>query len=280
MRETINRLDVLQGLLRGAVTIKSVERRTFEPGWITPDEVIVTHRFILLLEGRMDYTVEGVTRRVETGDQVFAPAWCRREWKVPKRTGACRLLWCDFSSGAVTVPAVLSRRRLETWAAEVAAFEEMRQLAGTGAGRATELRLEGELKAALARFWTEAQAEEGASERGRAVHPEVGRALAWLETHYAEPGALEEFYRTVELSPNHFRVLFRRETSETVQSVLARLRLRRARYLVQETTLPMKHIAAETGFAEPLYFSKQYRKFWGRAATEDRAGGGGRKSEG
>ena len=271
----INRLEVLQGLLRAALPVKNVERREFAAGWITPDEVIVTHRFIILLEGRMDYTVEGVTRRVEAGEQVFAPAWCRRQWTVPKRGGVCRLLWCDFSSGGVTVPPVLCRRRPEALGAEVAVFEGMRGLAAGGReGRETALRLEGELKAALARFWTEAQAEGMESERSGATHPEVARALVWLEKHYAEPGALEDFYRTVELSPNHFRVLFRRETGGTVQGVLARLRLRRARYLVQETARPMKQIAAETGFAEPLYFSKQYRKFWGRAATEDRSGGG------
>ncbi|MFH1499433.1 MAG: helix-turn-helix domain-containing protein, partial [Verrucomicrobiota bacterium] len=105
-------------------------------------------------------------------------------------------------------------------------------------------------------------------------HPEVARALGWLERHFAEPDALEGFYRTVGLSPNHFRLLFRRHTGETVQEVLARLRLRRARYLVRETGWPMKRIAAETGFADPLYFSGQYRRFWGRTATEDRAGGG------
>lgn len=274
MGETINRLEVLQGLLRAPLAVKSMERRDFAGGWKTPDEVIVTHRFILIQEGGMDYTVEGMKRRVVAGEQVFAPAWCRRQWTVPRRAETCRLLWCDFSSGAVTVPPVLCRCRPEAWDAEVAAFEGMLALASGGTGRGTALRLEGELKAALARFWTEAQADGGESERNSAAHPEVVRALAWLEKHYAEPGALDDFYRTVTLSPNHFRLLFRRETGETVQAVLARLRLRRARYLVQETTLPMKQIAAETGHAEPLYFSRQYRKFWGRAATEDRAGGG------
>ncbi|MFA6288015.1 MAG: helix-turn-helix domain-containing protein [Opitutaceae bacterium] len=98
--------------------------------------------------------------------------------------------------------------------------------------------------------------------------------MAWLERHFAEADALGAFYRTVTLSPNHFRVLFKRQTGETVQAELARLRLRRARYLVQETAMPMKRIAAETGHADPLYFSVQYRRFWGRPATKDRMAGG------
>lgn len=274
MKEPINRLELLQALLRAPLQVTAVKNQVFPEKWLTPDEVIVTHRFLIIEEGRMDYTVEGVTRRLETGVQFFVPAWCRREWTVPPKSGGCRLRWCEFSSGAVAVPAVLCWRRPAVLRTEVAAFAEMQRLAGRPGVRESLLRLEGELKACLGRFWTEAQTDGGQSKHVEAVHPEVARAVAWLERHYAEPDALDAFYRTVELSANHFRLLFKRETGETVQAVLARLRLRRARYLVQETTMPMKRIAAETGFGDPLYFSNQYRKFWGCAATKDRSGGG------
>jgi transcriptional regulator GlxA family with amidase domain len=182
------------------------------------------------------------------------------------------LIWCEFSSGAVVVPPVLCWRKLQTAKTEVAMFKRMRVPTAEGT-RAVELRREGEVKAGLARFWSEAVTAGEAMTR-HATHPEVARAVAWLERHYANTDALEAFYLTVTLSPNHFRVLFKQQTGETVQEVLARLRLRRARYLVQETMLPMKQIAAETGFGDPLYFSAQYRRFWGRAATEDRRAGG------
>jgi AraC-like DNA-binding protein len=270
--EALNRLDVLQGLLRAALRITSVQLRAFPSKWITADEVIVTHRLLILREGTIDYTVDGRTRRLAAGMQFFVPAWCRREWVVPARAGGCRLLWCEFSSGPVDVPAWLCWRALESPSMEIAAFERMRVLAG-GGGHGATLSLEGELKACLARFWVNARTE--ATVAGVPdPHPEVARAMAWLERHFAEADALERFYRTVALSPNHFRLLFKRTTGETVQTVLARLRLRRARYLVQETSMPMKQIAAETGFADPLYFSLQYRRFWGRPATEDRRTGG------
>lgn len=270
MAETVDRMSVLEALLRVPLRITQARRQVFQAGWRAADEVIVTHRFILIEKGELDYTVEGRRRRLRAGAQIFVPAWCRREWTATAK--GCRLLWCEFSSGAVTVPPVLCRRGKNAAGAEKECFERLVVLFAEKEMREPVLEAEGELKAALARFWT--QAEGADAEAPTARHPEVARAVAWLERHYAEPDALEAFYRTVELSPNHFRLLFRRETGETVQAVLARLRLRRARYLVQETTLPMKRIAAETGFADPMYFSNQYRKFWGRAATEDRAGGG------
>jgi AraC-like DNA-binding protein len=272
MAEIVDRLEVLEALLRAPLRISKASRQAFPARWRVKDAVIVTHRFILLEEGELDYTVEGRPLRVRAGEQFFIPAWCRREWRATAK--GCRLLWCEFSSGAVTVPPVLCRREAGAGREERRSLERVLKLFGEGETRERMLEGEGELKAALARFWIAALAEGRGSGDARARHPEVARAVAWLERHYAEPDALEAFYRTVELSPNHFRLLFRREQGETVQAVLARLRLRRARYLVQETVLPMKRIAAETGFADPLYFSGQYRKFWGRAATEDRAGGG------
>lgn len=272
--EAINRLEVLQALLRAPLRVTGGRLQEFPPGARTPDEVIVTHRFLILLQGAIDYTVEGRTHRLEAGVQFFVPAWCRREWTVPKRSGACRLLWCEFSSGEVALPAVLCRRRLGPKGRERTAFEHICALGNRTDDRAAALEQEGELKACLARFWTAARVEDAVQQRAQVTHPEVARATAWLERHFAETDALEVFYRTVTLSPNHFRVLFKRQTGETVQAVLARLRLRRARYLVRETAMPMKRIAVETGHADPLYFSSQYRKFWGRPATEDRAGGG------
>lgn len=272
MAEIVDRLGVLEALLRAPLLITQARRQAFPARWQVEDAVIVTHRFIFLEEGALDYTVEGRRLRLKAGEQFFVPAWCRREWTAAR--SGCRLLWCEFSSGAVTVPPVLCRREAGAGREARKSFERIAELCAEGGTRERLLEGEGELKAALGRFWVAAWAHGGGGGEARARHPAVARAVAWLERHYAEPDALEAFYRTVELSPNHFRLLFRRETGETVQAVLARLRLRRARYLVQETALPMKRIAAETGFTDPLYFSNQYRKFWGRAATEDRRPGG------
>lgn len=247
MAETIDRLGVLQAMLRAPLGVTEVKRQGFHPDHQTVDEVIVTHRFIVIEHGGMDYAVDGVVSRVAAGEQFFVPAWSRREWRVARGGEGCRMSWCEFSSEAVSLPPVLCRR--------------------SPVGVSTEL-------AALARFWPEASAGGVAVSRRAEAHPEVVRAMAWLEKHFAEPDALERFYRTVALSPNHFRLLFRRHTGETVQGVLSRLRLRRARYLVRETSWPMKRIAIETGFADPLYFSSQYKRFWGRAASGDRAGVG------
>ena len=271
----MGRLDLLQGLLRAPLRVTAAKRQKFPAGWKTPDGIVVTHRFLIILAGAIDYTVEGRKRRLAAGVQFFVPAWCRREWTVPRRGGACRLLWVELSSGEMEVSPELVWRKPADLRRERATLDTIYQLVNTDdGGRGERLRVEGELKAMLARFWCEAETGGARPARNATMHPEVGRAVAWLERHFAEADALERFYETVALSPNHFRLLFKRQTGETVQAVLARLRLRRARYLVQETSRPLKQIAAETGHADPLYFSMQYRRFWGLPPSADRQAAG------
>ena len=137
-----------------------------------------------------------------------------------------------------------------------------------------QLVLEGELKASLSRFWLEASVVASHSARaqtpGQRVHPEVKAAITWLQTHYRQPNALEVFYRWLSLSPNHFRILFKKATGGTVQNYLLRLRQLRARFLAHESDLPLKQIAADVGYENPLFFSRQYRRFWGHPPSEDR----------
>jgi AraC-like DNA-binding protein len=238
------------------------------------DEVVVTHRFLLIREGGMDYTVEGKCLRLRAGAWFFVPAWCRREWSIPKASTGCRLLWCEFSSGAVEVPLQLYRQKRLAAHNEIAAFEALLRYGDLLQDESVALQAEGQLKALLASFWTAVRLELKDTDNVGNMHPELVRAVAWLEQNFARPDALDVFYHELKLSPNHFRLLFKQQRGETVQLLLMRLRLRRARYLVRETSQPLKWVAAETGFSDPLYFSKQYRKFWGRTATADRTGCG------
>lgn len=271
--ETVSPLDLLTALLRGPCRVTKVSAEKFSAGRRTSDEVIVTHRLILIVSGGMDYTVEGRTQRLGDGLVLWVPAWCRREWRVPAR-GRCELAWCEFATDPVATPPVLMVAK--KWGMEPAATLARMAALWPAKDRADALRLEAEAKRLAAEFWTRAEASAAPKDAREERHPEVRRAVAWLEANHARPDALELFYRELELSPNHFRLLFRTETGETVQAMLMRLRMRRARYLAVETTRPMKAIAAECGFDDPLYFSASYRRFWGRSPSVDR---GARRAE-
>lgn len=258
---------MLRALLRGPCLVTNVDRKRFAAGHGTPDQVVVSHRLVAVVGGGLDYTIEGRRKRLVAGNWLWVPAWCRRRWTAGR--GGCELNWCEFTTDPVTVPAGF--HLVESAGAEARTRLAFMVEQWTGRDAWASLVLEAEVKRLAAEFWSHAGGENTAL--GPAGHPEVRRAVAWLEGHYASPDALEVFYRGLGLSPNHFRLLFRRQTGETVQAMLARLRLRRARYLVTETALSVKEIAAECGFDDPLYFSLHYRRFWGRPPSADRGGG-------
>lgn len=282
-------LGVLREFLTTSLRLTHVEARSVPQGYRSKDEVIATCRFILLLDGSMNYQVDGGTLRLTAGMQVLVPAWTRQRWSAPK-PGGCSLLWIEFAADEVAEepdgPLVAERQEAaleEGSLRQMLALWPHERLPHGRTGHATDdatrlseqdrMELEAEFKAVLARFWRQAGPAGDVANFAPAErrHPDVTRALRWLHANYARTDALDAFYRELERNPTHFRVLFRRDACSTVQEHLARLRLRRARFLLRHTRWPLKRIAHEVGYRDAAYFSRHYRAFWGHApAAEER----------
>jgi len=65
------------------------------------------------------------------------------------------------------------------------------------------------------------------------------------------------------LSVSHFCALFKRVTGFAPIDYLLHMRVRRACQLLDTTDHPVKRIAGEMGFSDPLYFSRVFRKVHG-----------------
>ncbi|HEY8964902.1 MAG TPA: AraC family transcriptional regulator [Candidatus Methylacidiphilales bacterium] len=283
--------EILRQALRAPVALCDVKTLKFPPTYSSGAEVITTNRFVLVLDGELDYTVNGLSCRLKKGQQFFVPAWVRREWH-PRPRMHCELIWCEFFSQAAqggdaeaASPYVRTcprprpeeealRRMTALWPG----FRIVNGGAGDASGGAlplgTQLRLEGELKALLARFWSEAQPWGAGDDDSRAcvltLHAEVKKALLYLNQHHRRPDALRELYRRLKLSPNHFRLLFHREIGCSPQDHLLRVRMRQARHLVLGSDIPLKEIAMAVGFSDPLFFSRQFRHFFGASPSSYR----------
>lgn len=267
----------LAAMLRTPINVAEITRGVFKPGSTVRDEVVMSNRCILVLRGALKYEVERVSTTLEAGVQLLVPNWVRRTWRT--REG-CEILWVDFATPSIDAcPLTLFWRRPESWALERKSMERMlgawNALGADNPPHATSrLQLEGELKALLGRFWPGAQAAHptpfAQTHFAESLHPEIRRAAEWLSERFAQPDAVASFYDTLLLSPDYFRRQFQEAYGENMQTRLNRIRLRRARFLVHETSLTLKEIAAQCGFADPLFFSRQYRKFWGAAPSADR----------
>lgn len=281
--------DFLAGLLRSRITFNNVDSHVFPPGHSTHDEIITTHRFILLLDGTLQYKVEGTSAEVKPGHLIFVPAWVRRVWQGPRRH-TCRLLWCEFLADdldwnlhtlfvkpcrSLALEKSSLTRLLKLWPGIRIAMEVRGRTVPTNIlSLEKQLQLEGELKAMMARFWPGAlpwnEYSQSRPISAPTVHPELKTALQWINEHFLEPDVIDRLYKEIDLSPNHFRLLFRQTFRSSPHDYVNRLRLRRARYLVHDTTMPIKQIAAFVGYTDPLFFSRQYHLFWGHSPRGDR----------
>jgi len=94
--------------------------------------------------------------------------------------------------------------------------------------------------------------------------PRIERVLQRMKHDLADPAlSIESLARGVDLTATQVRKLFRRETRVAPKHFLLRLRLEKAVHLLRHSTLTIKQIAFECGFATDNYFHLVFRKAFG-----------------
>ncbi|MEO6236537.1 MAG: AraC family transcriptional regulator [Vicinamibacterales bacterium] len=95
------------------------------------------------------------------------------------------------------------------------------------------------------------------------VDARVTWAVAEMHRRMAEPLTIESLAAAVNLSGSRFRQLFLAQTGSPPQPYLQRLRLRRARLLIERTFLSVKEVMALVGYNDPSHFSRDFRRCHG-----------------
>jgi len=95
----------------------------------------------------------------------------------------------------------------------------------------------------------------------------VDQVRGYLDSHYREDVSLRELGQLARCSPNYLNALFRRHAGVPVHRYLLEKRLTRAAQLLREGTPQVKQVAYETGFRDPLYFSKLFRRRFGHSPS-------------
>ena len=84
-----------------------------------------------------------------------------------------------------------------------------------------------------------------------------------MQRHLADTITVPELAARVNLSASRFRELFSAQTGLGPVEYLQRLRLRRARLLIERTFLTVKEVMAIVGYNDPSHFSRDFRRFHG-----------------
>ncbi|MBO9610133.1 MAG: helix-turn-helix transcriptional regulator [Paenibacillaceae bacterium] len=99
----------------------------------------------------------------------------------------------------------------------------------------------------------------------------VDDAVAYIQTHYAEPLTLDKLAARFQMKGKYFSYLFHKYTGIAPIDYLIRYRMNRAMELLFSTDVSIHEIAEAVGYADPNYFSRIYRMHAGLPPKQSRA---------
>lgn len=102
-------------------------------------------------------------------------------------------------------------------------------------------------------------------------HPKLLAVIAQMEAFLENPVTLDELGIEVSLSTRQLERLFRNQIGVTPKHYYLQLRLKRAQFLLHQTSLPILQVAVACGFTTGSHFAKTYRTMFGESPRVARA---------
>jgi AraC-like DNA-binding protein len=98
----------------------------------------------------------------------------------------------------------------------------------------------------------------------------IERTISYMIEHLNRPLQACDLAAVANISLSHYFTLFKRATGCAPIDFFIRLRMNRARQLLETTALNIKEIAGELGYDDPFYFSRLFKSVNGVAPTDYR----------
>ncbi|SHO45154.1 two component transcriptional regulator, AraC family [Anaerocolumna xylanovorans DSM 12503] len=100
------------------------------------------------------------------------------------------------------------------------------------------------------------------------VNTIIEKANKYMEQYYSREISLEEVAKEVNLSPYYFSRFYKEETGVNFSDRLTEIRMEKAKELLKKDEYTIKDVCYMTGYMEPNYFSKIFKKVTGVTPTE------------
>lgn len=98
----------------------------------------------------------------------------------------------------------------------------------------------------------------------------VSAAIVYMRDNLHRRLSLREIARTAQLSPVHFRRVFKHATSMPPGQYVSALRIERAKELLEDSLLSVKEIAASVGTGDVSHFVRNFKQASGMTPTAHR----------
>jgi len=101
-------------------------------------------------------------------------------------------------------------------------------------------------------------------------HNRIPLAIDYMKSRWQKAVTVPAIAQACNLSTSHFSTLFKRSTGYSPLDYFLRLKMQRAAEMLDTTTRPLKEIAADVGFSDPLYFSRVFHRIYKISPSEYR----------
>lgn len=95
------------------------------------------------------------------------------------------------------------------------------------------------------------------------MDPRIAHAIAHMDATIDASPSVPQLASLVGLSPSRFAHLFRDEVGMPPGRYLHRLRMQRARVLLERTFLSVRDVMRQVGFRDPSHFARDFRRYHG-----------------
>jgi AraC-like DNA-binding protein len=140
----------------------------------------------------------------------------------------------------------------------------------SGSGAAGDLQAGAYFRLLFAHWLQEAVPEPEPRRQLTEAEVQVERALQWFTLQYARPKSIAQLAKELGYHRTYFSKLFRDAVGMSPQQFLLQVRMERAKELLQQP-LTVEQVASSVGFADSLYFSRQFKQRFGVSPSEYRS---------
>lgn len=98
----------------------------------------------------------------------------------------------------------------------------------------------------------------------------ITKCMDYIKSHYAEPLEREELADVASLSMSYFSIMFKKVAGCTPTQYITKIRLDKAKQLLQNSNMTVSEVAREVGFQDPLYFARVFANHAGMPPREYR----------
>lgn len=102
------------------------------------------------------------------------------------------------------------------------------------------------------------------------INSDIGAAVSYIMRNFQNCITLDELARMTNMSQSSFCRKFKKDFKVSPIEWLLRLRIHKAMNFLSRSDMTIAEVAEAVGFTDPLYFSRQFRKFTGFSPTSYR----------